>query len=138
MTEQLKILDAAAIRAATSRPRTFEVVNLPSMGGAIKVWKLYVNERDAWETSLQIQVRGKGTETNTRIIRASLLSMVLRNDDGSRMFTDGDIPMLGKLFADEADEVFAVACRLNGLNAKNVEDMAKNSEPTLNGEPSSA
>ncbi len=125
----MKRLTREQILKATEQPLPSVVRNVPELGGSVRLWTLTVEQRDAWEASRQVG-KGRDKETNLRNIRSSLLVVCLRDDEGKRLFLDGDIPALGKLRADVADTLFAECCRLNGLEKKDVEDLAKNCETT--------
>jgi hypothetical protein len=84
-----------------------------------------------------IETKGKNTKANLANIRARLCAMAMVSDDGERIFTDADMKALGKKSAKALDRVFAVAQKLNGLSAGDVEELAKNSESGPNGDSTS-
>jgi len=101
-----------------------ETVAVPEWGGDVIVRTMTGTERDAFEASLQ---GGKGGKLNLANIRARLVSRTAVDDAGARLFTEADIEAVGGKSAAALDRCFAVAQRLNGLSAKDVEDLGKNS-----------
>ena len=124
----MALLTQDAILSADDLTR--ERIDLPEWGdGAFAfVRTLEGNERDMFEESCQ----GKGDKPNLKNIRAKLVVLTLCDESGKRLFTDMQVNAVGKKSAAVLDRIFGVAQRLNGLTAKDVEDLAKNSE----GDPS--
>lgn len=104
-----------------------ESVPAPELGEGETVWVRTITgtERDAFEQS-SIEVRGKSREANLRNIRARLCVLCIVDESGERLLQDSDAEAFGKHPAPLVDRIFAVAQRLNGLGAKDVEDLAKN------------
>lgn len=123
------ILDAADL------PR--ELVEVEEWGGAVYVRALSGTERDAFEASIITQ-RGKRVEPNLQNLRAKLVALAVVDEDGERLFSDGDVQALGRKSAAALDRVFGVAQRLSGLSPGDVEDLAKNSASDPSGGSGSA
>lgn len=119
-----KLLSRDEILAADDLPR--ELVDVPEWGGAVYVRTLTGEERDAFEAAT-VQSRGKRVDLNLRNIRARLVALAVVDEDGRRLFTDGDVAALGKKSAQALNTLFGVAQRLSGLTEADVEEMAKNS-----------
>lgn len=102
-----------------------EIVSVPEWGGHVAVGTMSGTERDAFEQSV-VEMRGKDTVTNMTNIRAKLCARCIVDDAGKRVFADGDIAALGHKSSAALDRVFAVAQKLNGLTADEVEQLAKN------------
>lgn len=100
-----------------------EKVTVKQWNGFVFVRGMTGTERDAFEQSV-VQTKGK---TNLSNIRARLCALTIVDEKGNRLFDDSDIVELGKKSAAALDKVFAVAQRLNGLAAGDVEELAKNS-----------
>ncbi len=96
-----------------------ETVKVPEWGGEVQVRTMTGTDRDAFEASLI------GKEGRLENVRARLVSLVVCDESGSRLFGDADIAALGAKSATALDRVFAVAQRLNGIGADQVEQ-AKN------------
>ena len=99
-----------------------EKVTIPEWGVTVNVQGMTGAERDAFEGDCLSD--GKATVSN---VRAKLAVRCLRNDDGSRVFSDADAPTLGAKSAAALDRVFEIASRLCGIGKKDVEELAKNS-----------
>ena len=113
----MNILTKEAILAADDLPR--EIVPVPEWGGDVYVRTMNGTDRDAFEASLI------GKEGRLENVRARLVSLAVCDESGSRLFGDADVAALGAKSAKALDRVFAVAQRLNGIGAEQVEQ-AKN------------
>jgi hypothetical protein len=87
-------------------------------------------ERDAFEASV-VEQRGKSTKMNLRNIRAKLVALTIVDEEGTRLFLDADVKLLGQKSAAALDKLFEVAQRLSGLRDEDVEELAKNSDDDL-------
>lgn len=87
-------------------------------------------ERDDLEASM-IKGKGKKTEVNLENLRAKLVARSIVDENGNRIFTDADIPVLARKSAVALNRVYAVAQRLSGITEEDVEELTKNSETTL-------
>jgi hypothetical protein len=96
-----------------------EIVKVPEWGGEVQVRTMTGTDRDAFEASLI------GKEGRLENVRARLVSLAVCDESGDRLFGDADIAALGAKSAKALDRVFAVAQRLNGIGAEQVEQ-AKN------------
>lgn len=118
-------LSKDAILGAQDRDR--EAVDVPEWGGTVWVQALSGDERDAFEASFMAQKNGKITPQLPQQIRARLAALCLVDEQGQRLFSDGDIKALGAKSARALDRVFAVAQRLSGIGEQDIEELAKNS-----------
>jgi len=125
---KLKILTRDAILGAEDLPR--ELVEVPEWGGCVYVRALTGTERDAFEASV-VEQRGKSTKMNLRNIRAKLVALTVVDEEGTRLFSDADVKLLGQKSAAALDKLFEVAQRLSGLRDEDVEELAKNSDGVL-------
>ena len=107
----------------SSEDLTKEIVDVPEWGGEVYVRAMTGTERDAFEASI---VKDGGT--NLANIRAKLCALCMVDEDGNRLFIDGDVLALGKKSALALDRVFNAAQKLNGIAKDDVKDMVKNSE----------
>lgn len=101
-----------------------ESVSVPEWGGEVLVRTMTGAERDAFEAAIG---GGKARQVNTANIRARLVALTVVDEAGARLFADGDMEALGRKSAAALDRCFSVAMRLNGLSAKDVEELEKNS-----------
>jgi len=102
-----------------------ELVPVPEWGkGAVYVRTMTGEERDAYDQS------NVGENENVDLVnfRAKLLARTIVDEKGERIFTDDDINQLGKKSSLALNRLFEVAQRLNGLGAREMEEMIKNSE----------
>jgi hypothetical protein len=103
-----------------------ETVSVPEWGGEVLVRGLSGSERDAFEDATLEQV-GKSRKVNLANVRARLCALSIVDENGKRMFSDGEVRALGRKSAAALDRVFSVAQRLSGLTDEDVEELAKNS-----------
>lgn len=122
------ILNAADLRT--------EDVSVPEWGGTVRARTLTGAERDAFESSMTVMVKGE-RQPNVRNLRARLVAACLVDEGGARLFDDGEVASLGGKSAAALDRVFSICQRLNGFTAADVEDMEKNSASDQSAEPGS-
>jgi len=96
-----------------------EEVEVPEWGGSVLVRGMTGRERDEFESSMLIQAAGQ-TARELRNTRAKLVAKCAVDDDGARLFTDGDVTALGEKSAAALVRVFEVAARLSGLDEEDV------------------
>ena len=96
-----------------------EEVDVPEWGGKVQVRTMTGTDRDAFEATLV------GKDGKFENVRARLVVLTLCDKTGARLFNEADIPALGAKSAKALDRVFAVAQRMNGIGADQVES-AKN------------
>jgi hypothetical protein len=121
ITKQTLLAKAAAVKL----PR--EVVPIPEFGCDVIVQGMSGVQRDAWEKSL-IVGKGKRRDVNTENVRARLAVRCLVNEDGSRMFADGEAVLLGEWPAAALNRIFEAAQRLSGVSDEDVDEIKKASE----------
>ena len=102
-------------------------VPTPEWGGEVLVKVMSGADRDAYEISIY-----HGGESNLENLRARFCARTICDADGNRVFTDGDIEVLGRKSANVLGRIFEAAKKLNGIAADSVEEAEKNSEPGLN------
>jgi hypothetical protein len=115
------------ILAADDLPLTKVDVDAPGWPKAVWVRVMTGTERDAYEES-QVSRNGKDVRLNLANFRAKLLCMTLVDEKGERIFGDEDAAALGKKSSAVLDKLYTVASRANGLSAKDVEELTKNSD----------
>ena len=101
-----------------------EHMDIPEWGDDLWVRTMTGTERDAWEAGLIGD--GDGAKPNMVNVRAKLCVRCICNEAGERVFDDAEAAALGGRSARALDRIFAVAQRLNGLGADDVEALAKN------------
>ena len=99
--------------------RRTEEVAVPEWSGSVLVRGMTGRERDDFESSMLIQAGGQAGR-DLRNTRAKLVAKCAVDDDGARLFTDGDVTALGEKSAAALVRVFEVAARLSGLDEEDV------------------
>lgn len=104
--------------------RKVEEVEVPEWGGGKhRIMEMSAADRDEWELQAYLERKAGPTAKN---VRAGLVARCLVNEAGERLFTDAEIPLLGKKSAKALDRLYDVARRLNGLTEAEAEAIAKN------------
>lgn len=101
-----------------------EDVEVPEWGGTVRVRAITAAERDAFETSVVGDGKGKRNLVN---LRARLVALAIVDDAGQRLFSDGEAEALGGKSGAAMDRVYAVAQRLSGLTERDVKELEGNS-----------
>jgi hypothetical protein len=91
--------------------------------GTIHVAKFTARDRDRFEEIVTGGIPGK---VNLRNVRAQVVALLAVNEDGTRLFEDGDADAIGELDSDAVQAVVDAGFRLNGLNTDALEDAVKN------------
>lgn len=104
---------------------TRECVEVPEWGGEVFVATMTGEARDAWEQSLVVADGGKA-RASMENIRARLVVATACDENGNRLFTEKDIPALGRKSAGALERICRVAQRLNGLTNADVEQLKGN------------
>lgn len=116
-----KLLNKKAIIEA--KDFVYEDVLVPEWGGSVRVAVMSAFEKDKFEAS----VIGKNGGMNHVNIRAKLVAACLVDELGELMFKDEkDVLALGKKSCKALDRVFEVATKLNRMDDKDIEQLAKN------------
>jgi len=131
------ILNRAALEAAARATLPREMVEIPELGGSVYVRSMSGAERDEWERSL-IVGRGKRRDVNTSNVRAKLAVRCLVDEQGERLFADGEADLLGGLRVDALNRIFEAAQRLSGVRDEDIDELGKGSAPAAgSGSPTS-
>ena len=104
---------------------TYEDVDVPEWGGAVRVKALSGAERDQFESSV-IERRGKKTRWNMSNLRARLVALSVVDESGKRLFRFSDVEALGAKSAAALQRVFDVAMRLSGMRQEDVDELLEN------------
>jgi hypothetical protein len=94
-------------------------------GKSVYVRGLTGEERDTFEEL--IFGSDKDQKEKLKNFRAKLISLCVCNANGERLFTQDDIPVLGKKSASAIERLYRVAERLSGFRRKDVDELTKNS-----------
>jgi hypothetical protein len=120
-------------RDAFLAPRALKRETVLTPDGPVIVQELTGAERDSFERGC-VKRNGKKAETDLTNLRAKLLVLALRDDNGDRLLRDGDVEAIGRLPASVVQPLFEAAMRLSGISDEDVEELVGNSA----GEPSGA
>lgn len=136
----MELLGRAAILAAPDLPTVD--VPVPEWGGTVRIRSMSAAERDDFEAETYA-LRGPDGATNLANIRARLLARCAVDAEGTPLFTAADAGALGKKSAAAVDRCVAMAQKLNGLSAQDVEALLGNSgagqvAPSASGSPASS
>ena len=132
MAAAKKFLNKAEILAIDDLK--YEDIEIPEWGGAwVRVRSLNASERDHFESSTIVR-NGRKVSTNLENIRARLCLLCLIDEEGNRLFDEGDTFPLGGKSASALDRIFTVAQKLNGLRDSDVEELAGESSAAQNGD----
>lgn len=121
----MAVLTKAQILLADDRKST--TVPVPEWGGEVIVKTLGGTERDSMEAEI-VQTNGPSTARNLENFRSRLLVRAIVDDKGERIFTNAEIGELAKKSGAVLDRLYDAAVELNKISAKDVEELAKNSE----------
>lgn len=104
-----------------------EVVEVPEWGGSVMVRSMTGKERSQYESGMY-DVSGKGRVLKLENLYAKLVALTVVDEAGKRMFSMKDAELLGDKSAGALSRVAQVGMRLSGLEASDLEEIAKNSE----------
>jgi len=122
----MAILTKDQIQQIDDRP--IEIINVPEWdkdgsGGQVRMRVPGASDRDQIEEIVSI---ASGNKRSHKGLRAKMVRMCIVNEDGSLMFTEGDIETLGKKSAKAIDRLFAIAMRLFGFSGKEMAKVREN------------
>jgi hypothetical protein len=120
----MAMLTRDMILAADDLPK--ELVEVPEWGGSVYVRCLTGTERDAWEASVVEMGKDGKTKPNMENLRAKLVARTLCDEDGARVFSDGDVAVLGAKSAAAMDRLYAVAARLSKISKEDESELLGN------------
>ena len=112
------LLDRDAILSADDAQT--ERVAVPEWGGDVLVGTITGKQRDEFEASMASG--GKSMDN----IRAKMVALSARGEDGKPLFTRKDAEQLGAKSAAALDRVFTAALKLNAFSNQDVDDLAGN------------
>lgn len=125
MLSKQQILDAPDLPKQT--------VEVPEWGGSVIVQGLSAYDKDEFEQSIYRPGQPATPGGNAPLVRdlsnlrAKLVVRCVVDEEGNRLFGDGDAEALGKKSAAAVDRLFAVAQRLSALTDADVRTLEKNS-----------
>lgn len=122
----MPILTREMARAANDLP--VERVDVPEWGEDVFVMARGMSgkERDLFEGWVAKNRSGKMVEIDLTNLRGKLVVLCAVDEEGRRVFGDGDAEWLGEKSAEALDRIATVIMRLSGLSAGDLEVMIKN------------
>lgn len=102
-------------------------VDVPEWGGTVRVRSFSGDERDRFEELVSARNKNPGG-ANYKGVRAFLVSQVIVDEAGDLMFSEEDVKPLGRKSSRALSRIFDIACQMNGLTKKDVEELEGNSE----------
>ncbi len=108
--------------------RRYATVDIPERNITVRIQSLSENEKSQYETCL-IAKNGKGI-MRERLQDATrrLLALCIVDDNGNRIFTDGDLSELANLDAFVSSRIYDACQEHCGFNKGDIDETVKNSE----------
>lgn len=101
-----------------------QLVSVPEWGGEVFIRVMSGAERDRWELMAHKALKGNSPLG----IRATLVAFCACDQNGKRIFADGQIAALANKSAVALDRVFHKAQRLNKLTDDDIKELEGNSK----------
>lgn len=114
-TNLTRLLSATEILAAEDIKR--ELVHVPEWGGSVWVYGLSGAEKDAYDMEIIRLQREMADKKQVRAnVRAFMVMLACRDEQGRPIFTQQDLIRLGKKSAKALERLSVVARRLGGVD----------------------
>lgn len=94
-------------------------------GVSLTVQGMTGTERDAWEAAQLFKNGRRKGEVNAENLRAKLIVRCLINEDGSRMFEDNEVAMVGSQPAHVVNKLYEACQRLNNMRDEDLDELKK-------------
>ena len=125
-----EILTAEKFFSIAKRPKVDVPFPEGGNGSVIPVWGMTPTERTHFEKQFQSKAKGVDRESLTDEFRERVVAECCRTDDGSRIFTGGQVSQLGASHGGLVERLFDAAGKLSGITDSDVESAVKNSGET--------
>jgi len=112
-------IKAAILNSTTKK---IEKIDVPEWGTSVFMRTMTAGERDAWELAW-LDRQGKGGVANFRSV---FLVKCLCDENGTRLFSDGEVEQLAAQDSNVINRLFEFAREQNGLTSDQVDELAKN------------
>ncbi|NBW23033.1 MAG: hypothetical protein EBR82_85325 [Caulobacteraceae bacterium] len=99
-------------------------VHVPEWNGDVYIRVMSVGERDAYENEWQ-----RKKDTGVDDFRTKFLVRCLVDENGVRLFDNGDVAKLATKSARVMNRLWMAAMEHNSLSDTSIEELAKNSDP---------
>lgn len=114
--------------------RTYRDVKCPEWGGTVRVQSMTGAEREEFENSFMEDAKDGSRKVNRKNILEKLLVVVCVDQEGVRLFSDGDVALLAQKNSAPLTRLQTVAQKLNGIGSQELEELEKNSEAAPGGD----
>jgi hypothetical protein len=118
--------------------RQYDAVAVPEWGGHVRLQSLTGDERDQYEDSTWRSFRNRdGSVTREQTMqkaRAKMVAMCAVDANGARLFTQGDVELLGKKSTVALQRLFLAAITLSSISEKEVEELGEGSAADRGGD----
>lgn len=105
-----------------------EEVHVPEWQTWVRVKAMSGAERDAYEQDILVG-KGRNRDVNLVNARAKLIARSVVDQNGERMFAEGDVKKLGAKSAAAIQRVYDVASRLSGLSESDMDELVDDFTP---------
>jgi hypothetical protein len=102
-----------------------EIVKVPEWGGEVKVIGLTGIQRNEYEQSLVIR-KGKDVSLNMKHAMSKLVMLSCVDENNEKIFSEGDIEILGTKSGKALSRIYKVAAKLSGLSDEDMDELTKN------------
>ena len=108
------------------KARDFKIAEVKAWGGTVAIREFNGESRERWSLHIENNKNANG-EFVMNNTTAFLCALCICDQHGNLLYSEDDVPELGKKSAKELEVVFTACMELNGLGADSVEESAKNS-----------
>ena len=130
------LLTAAQIKANRRKFKTKDV-EVPALGGAVRIRSLLSGEWDDYDESLVKTLPNGKRVADAANLSARLVSRCAIDEKGDHLFTEADVAILAEIDAEPINALYLACLEINGRLPKAIEEAKKNSEPTAGSASSS-
>lgn len=117
-----KILSKEAILEALDHDTL--TVSIPKWGGDLMLRSMTGAERDAFD--VKIMIADEPEKLGEANLRAHMVASCAISEDGSKLFTEGDVEALGSKCTHSLNIAYKACMRVNKLTAEDAEALEKN------------
>lgn len=104
---------------------TFEDVEVKEWGGTVRISSMSGKERDSFALKF-MDDKFKPIDCDPLKMKMALLCHTIVDEEGKVLFSEEDLEELYKKSCEILDRLYEVSSRLNGMEEKNIDELAKN------------
>lgn len=105
-----------------------KTIQIDEWGGEVRLKAISGAEREALEDAVYERIGDKLQVKKGASLLTALLLRSMCDDDGNRLFQDGDIEFIRGIDSVTLNKLFKVAADVNGLSGEEEREIEKNSE----------